>query len=66
MCDLFIFQKLMLALKGRRFIDITDFKKSWGVLAKIQKYNSQNPSNGGAFTGLAIQGPKETTLKGQL
>jgi hypothetical protein len=25
-----------------------------GVLAKIQKYNSQNASNGGAFTGLAI------------
>jgi hypothetical protein len=56
----------MLSLKGRRFNDITDFKKLWGVLAKIQKYNSQNPSNGGAFTGLAVQSPKETTLKGQL
>jgi hypothetical protein len=56
----------MLSLKGRIFNDSTDFKKSWGVLAKIQKYNSQNLSNGGAFTGLAIQSPKETTLKGQL
>jgi hypothetical protein len=54
MCDLFLFQKLMMSLKGRRFNDITDFKKLWGLLAKIQKYNSQNASNGGAFTGLAI------------
>jgi len=44
----------MMSLKGRRFNDITDFKKLWGVLAKIQKYKSQNASKGGAFTGLAV------------
>jgi len=32
----------MMSFKGRRFNDITDFKKLWGLLAKIQKYNSQN------------------------
>ena len=53
-CDLFLFQKLMMSLKRRRFNDIIDFKKLWGVLAKIKKYNSQNASNGGALTGLAI------------
>ena len=53
-CDLFLFQKHMMSLKGRRFNVITDFKKSWGILAKIQKYYLQNASNDGAFTGLAI------------
>jgi hypothetical protein len=33
-CDLFLFQKLMMSLKGRRFNDVTDFKKLWGYLPR--------------------------------
>jgi hypothetical protein len=54
-CDFFLFPKFKLALKGRKFNDITMIEaKSQDHLPSFKQYTSRNASRGGTIAGLAI------------
>jgi hypothetical protein len=63
--DYFLFPKLKMALKGKRFNDITMIQaKSQAALVEFQKLTSGNVSECGTITGLNVRSLKKITRMG--
>jgi len=62
--DFFLFPKLKMKLKGRRFQTLEEIKvESQAVLNTLREITSKNASKTGSAAGITVKPQKGTTLK---